>query len=144
MSKLNGERVEPLYYACMTQGSPHPLIAVVEDDSAVRSSLQFSLEAEGYDVCVFENALQALASPAFERADCMVIDYGLPGMDGLELMRILRQRRIDCPAIIITGQPTVRCRLEADAAGAPLLEKPLIGLALSREIRAALDHAPPH
>jgi len=122
----------------MTRSSAQPRIAVVEDDRAVLNSLQFSLEAEGYDVCAFSDAAQALNSPSIGSVDCLVIDYALPGMDGVELMHALRRRSIDCPAIIITGDATARCRREADAVGAPVLEKPLMGQALSREIHAAL------
>jgi FixJ family two-component response regulator len=129
----------------MTPEPTHPLIAIVEDDGAVRHALQFCLEAEGYDVCAFPSPSEALASCRLRQADCMVIDYGLPGMDGLDLMRALRSRQVACPAIIITGGAlTLRCRMEADAAGAQVLEKPLIGEALSRVIRAALKDAALH
>lgn len=126
----------------MTGFAHTPLIAVVEDDGAVRSSLQFSLEAEGYDVCAFGAPAEALASPALRGADCVVVDYGLPGMDGLELIRALRSEQVECPVIIITGGPTLRCRREAGEVGAPVLEKPLMGPALSREIRAVLGGPP--
>jgi len=122
----------------MDMTTSHPLIAVVEDDMAVRCSLQFALEAEGYGVCAFADAAQALGSADIGQADCLVIDYGLPGMDGLALMEALRGRAIACPAIIIAGTPSVRCRRQAAAAGAALLEKPLMGAALSRQIDAAL------
>jgi two-component system, LuxR family, response regulator FixJ len=122
----------------MTLECRHPLIAVVEDDGDVLNALRFALEADGYAVCAFQDAAQALSSLSIDRADCLVIDYGLPGMDGVELMQALRRRNVACPAIIITGNPTERCRREADAAGAPVLEKPLMAHALARQIEAAL------
>lgn len=115
-----------------------PLIAVVEDDGDVLSALRFALEADGYAVCAFPDAAQALGSVCIDRADCLVIDYGLPGMDGVELMQALRRRNVACPAIIITGNPTERCRREAGAAGVQVLEKPLMAHALARQIEAAL------
>lgn len=121
-----------------------PLIAIVEDDGGVRSALQFSLECEGYAVRAFDSSSAALACDDLCEADCLVIDCGLPGMDGLELMQALRGRRVDCPAILITGAVTRRCQTQADAFGAPVLEKPLLGGVLTREIEAALGQARPH
>jgi len=128
----------------MTDLTPTALIAIVEDDGGVRSALQFSLECEGYAVRAFESSSAALACDDLGEADCLVIDCGLPGMDGLDLMRALRRRSVDCPAILITGAITRRCQAEADAFGAPVLEKPLLGRALTREIEAALSLSRPH
>jgi FixJ family two-component response regulator len=114
------------------------LIAVVEDDSDVRSALRFALEADGYDVCAFGDAAQALTSDEFDKADCMVIDFGLPGMNGVELMLALRDRSVECPAIIITGDASGRARAAAADIGAPVLEKPLVADALAEQIAAAL------
>jgi FixJ family two-component response regulator len=125
----------------MTPDVRHRLIAIIEDDSDVLSALRFALEADGYAVCGFRDATQALGSSCIDHADCLVIDYGLPGMDGVELMQALRRRDVACPAIIITGNPTARCRREADAAGAPVLEKPLMAHALAQHIEAALHPA---
>ena len=115
-----------------------PLIAIVEDDQAVLNSLEFSLEAEGYDVCAFEDAGDALASARIGSADCLVIDYGLPDADGVTLLQGLRQKGVDCPAIIIASNPSARCRRDAQAAGAPVIEKPLMDDALSALIRNVL------
>jgi FixJ family two-component response regulator len=113
---------------------PAPLIAVVEDDSAVRHSIEFTLEAEGYDVCAFERAGEALSSVRLGEAACLVIDYALPDIDGVALLNTLRRRGNTCPAVIIAGSPSLRCRHDAEAAGAPLIEKPLMGDELSRKI----------
>jgi len=122
----------------MTQAGPHRLIAVVEDDKAVLNSLQFALEAEGYAVCAFESCADALTSPSIGGAECLVLDFALPDMDGVELLHVLRNRGLGCPAIIIASNPTARCRREAAASGAPLLEKPLMGEALTGQIRTLL------
>jgi FixJ family two-component response regulator len=114
------------------------MIAVVEDDLAVLNSLEFSLEAEGFDVRPFDHVKSALASPEVREADCLVIDYALPDGDGLSLLRSLRRRGVVCPAIIIASTPSIRCRREAEAAGAPLVEKPLIDDRLGELIRGAL------
>jgi two-component system response regulator FixJ len=122
----------------MTPSVHHPMIAIVEDDSDVLNALRFALEADGYAVCAFKDPAQALGSSDIFDADCLVIDYGLPGMDGVELMRALRTRSIACPAIIITGNPSPRCREAASAVGAPVLEKPLMAHALTQQIERAL------
>jgi len=140
LSQIKGAATRFSYEIIMTSEPHHPLIAVVEDDGDVLSALRFALEADGYSVCGFPDAAQALESDCIDHADCLVIDYGLPGMDGVELMHALRRRNVACPAIIITGHLTERCRREADAAGAPVLEKPLMAHALARQIEAALTH----
>lgn len=114
------------------------LIAVVEDDPAVRHSLAFDLEAQGYSVCAFERATEALVSAVIPTADCLVIDYALPDLDGAALLLALRRRGLACPAIIIASTPSTRCRREAARAKAPLLEKPLMGGVLDTQIRTSL------
>jgi FixJ family two-component response regulator len=116
-----------------------PLIAVVEDDVAVLNSLEFALQAEGYAVCGFERASDALASPAVMDADCLVLDYAMPDLNGIALLERLRARGLkQRPAIIIASNPPARCLQEAAAAGAPVVEKPLTGDRLLDEIRQAL------
>lgn len=123
-------------------GDPDPkpsvLIGVVEDDPAVLHSLEFALQAEGYVVCAFLTAEAAKRSSDLLCADCVVLDYALPDATGVALLRALRQRGLGCPAIVIASNPTARCRRESRAAGAPLIEKPLMGEELSAEIRVAL------
>jgi FixJ family two-component response regulator len=115
-----------------------PLIAVVEDDPAVRNSLEFALGTHGFEVCAFERAADALDSPRVAAADCLVIDYALPDVHGVELLCRLRRRGVVCPAIIIASNPGQRCRREAEQAGAPIVEKPLMGGVLSEQIRSML------
>ena len=67
-------------------------VLVVEDDPAVRYSLQFSLEAEGYSVRLFANAGSLLADPDLPGHGCIVADYFLPDGNGLELILMLRGR----------------------------------------------------
>ena len=115
------------------------VIAVVEDDPAVRKSLEFALEAHGYAVCAFANGAEALHGDAIDAADCLVIDYNLPDGDGAVLLTSLRLRGLVCPAIFIAGNPTERCRRDVEACSAPLIEKPLIAEVLREHIRAALE-----
>ncbi len=114
------------------------LIGVIEDDPAVLHSLEFSLRAEGYGVCAFVDGADAGDSLEILQADCLVIDYALADGTGVDLLRALRQRGMTCPAIVIASNPTMLCRHEAGAAGAPLVEKPLMGDVLNGYIREAL------
>ena len=79
-------------------------VIVVDDDDAVRNSLKFVLELEGLSVRVFKSGAELLAVPKLWQIGCFVIDYNMPGMNGIELVDHLRQRRIDCPAILIVSQ----------------------------------------
>jgi FixJ family two-component response regulator len=113
-----------------------PLVVVVDDDPAVRSSLAFSLETEGFAVRTFANGNELLRD--VPRARCFVIDYKLPGMNGLDVLAELRRRQIAAPAILITTHPNATVRQRAASSRTVLIEKPLLGDTLFQEIRAAL------
>ena len=70
-----------------------------------------------------------------------MIDYRLPGIDGLSLLRVLRERGETCPAVIITSNPTRSIRQRTTDAGAALIEKPLLSDSLTTAIRQ-LIHGP--
>ncbi len=114
-----------------------PIVVVVDDDAAVCSSLKFSLELEGFSVRTFASANDLLDASELSAASCFVLDQKLHGMTGLELLRRLRERSVSAPAILITSHPSETVRRLAAAAGAPIIEKPLLGNALSEGIRTA-------
>lgn len=121
--------------------TPAPLLLLVDDDPAVRASLIFSLELEGFEVEAFDSgealaAYACLADPA-----CVVIDYRLPGIDGLSLLRVLRERGETCPAVIITSNPTRSVRQRTADADAELIEKPLLNDGLTVAIRRLIDRS---
>lgn len=114
-------------------------VLLIDDDAAVRSSLKFALELEGIAVRVYADAGELLTTADFSVPACLVIDYVLPGMDGIALMGTLRRRSIDLPAILIAGRTTQTMRDRATDAGfAAILEKPLQDSALVDAIRSAL------
>ena len=115
-----------------------PTIIVVDDDAAVRSSLKFMLELDGYTVDTHESGEALTARTWLPRRACLVLDYALPGMNGLQLLHVLRSRNVDLPAVLITTNPTRSLRAEAAAAGAPIVEKPLLSNALLRSVERAL------
>ena len=69
-------------------------VHVVEGDSAVRSSIQFALKAEGFTAQEYPDARSFLENADFSVRSCAVVDYNLPDMTGLELVAILRQHAI--------------------------------------------------
>jgi len=103
-----------------------PRILLVEDDPGVRRSLQLLLQARGYDVRAHAIGATLLADPAVETAVCLIADYRLTGLDGVEVLQALRARGWLGPAILITafGSPSLTAR--AAAAGyASVVEKPM-------------------
>lgn len=118
---------------------PHrPLVVVVDDDPAVRGSLTFSLELDGFDVESFDSGEALLSRPLADRPTCLVVDQMLPGITGLEALGELRARHVDAPAILITSHPKRNIVEAAALAGVPIVEKPLLGDALLRDIHRAL------
>ena len=114
-----------------------PVVMVIDDDPAIRNSLAFSLQTEGIVVLAYASGADLLAAPV-TAARCFVIDYKLPGMNGLDLLAELRRRDVQTPAILITTHPSAAVRQRAAATGTALIEKPLLGDALFQEIRLAL------
>jgi len=124
-------------------GQRSRIVAVVDDDAAVRHALKFALESEGLNVRVHGGATALLADPELRRYGCLVIDYRMPDIDGLELVDTLRSRGVSTPVIIITGRANIGMRERAGRAGIEtILEKPLSDGSLSTAILAALALLP--
>ena len=116
------------------------MVAIVDDDPAVRSSLQFALEIEGYEVRIFGDGAELLVDPRIAGFACLIVDQNLPALNGLELARRLRARSVLNPVILITSQPSESLRRRALAAGIPIVEKPLLGNTLVEMIQSLLGH----
>ncbi|MFO1107972.1 MAG: response regulator [Bradyrhizobium sp.] len=115
------------------------MIYVVDDDSDVLGSLQFLLETDGFAVRTFRSGTALLGDAASGGADCFVIDYKMPDMDGLDLVKRLRSRDISAPIILITGQLDEHISERAANAGVlHFLRKPLLEDSLVGYIRGAL------
>jgi two-component system, LuxR family, response regulator FixJ len=107
-----------------------PVILVVDDDSAVRSSLKFTLEVEGFEVRAYSGAHELLNDDSLPTACCLVTDYHMPAMNGLELVAQLRDRRVSIPTILVTSFPNENLRNRAATAGISIVEKPVLGSCL--------------
>jgi two-component system, LuxR family, response regulator FixJ len=123
------------------QPSPaRTMIYVVDDDSDVLGSLQFLLETDGFAVRTFKSGAALLGDEASDDADCFVIDYKMPNMNGLDLVRSLRSRDISAPVILITGYLDEQISERAAIAGVHhVLRKPLLDDSLTGHIRGALS-----
>jgi two-component system, LuxR family, response regulator FixJ len=113
-------------------------VLIVDDDPAVRSSLQFRLEIEGFVVRTYSSGSDLLNDQDVPQSGCLVIDYRLPSMNGLDLLSELRRRKVMLPALLVTSHPSMSVRAQTAAAGAILIEKPLLNEALFEGIRAAM------
>lgn len=114
-------------------------ILVLDDDAAVRDSLKFSLGTEGFDVHTYSDFKDLLNDNVVLIASCLIVDYHMPTMDGLEVVARIRDRRSPMPVILVTGHPDANIRERARAASVSLIEKPFRGTLLIDCIRAALE-----
>jgi len=115
-----------------------PIVFLVDDDPAVAHAVQFSFDLEGIEVRSFSDAESLLASGDLPQDGCLVLDYHLPGADGLELLARLRARGVRMPAVLITTNPRAHLSTRAASAGVPIIEKPLLTDALLSAVRGAL------
>jgi len=104
---------------------PNPLVYIVDDDDAVRDSLDAYLTLKGMDVVVFGSAQELLG---YENGlpNLLIIDVNMPEVDGFMLLEALRNRGHDAPAVLITGlgDPDIRARAER-AGVAAFFDKPI-------------------
>jgi two-component system, LuxR family, response regulator FixJ len=122
----------------MAQLDTIPTVLIVDDDPAVRTSLKFSLEVEGFAVRLYANGQELLDAPDLPICACLVIDQRMPDMAGLEVVLRLRERNVTLPAILITTHPSPAMRSRAAGAGVAVVEKPLLTDALLHQIHHAL------
>jgi FixJ family two-component response regulator len=116
------------------------MVYVVDDDVDVLKSLRFLLETEGFDVRTFGSGAALLDNAAEGGIDCLVIDYKMSELDGLELAQRLRERLITAPIVLITGYPDEQIRAKASAAGiAQVLLKPHLEDSLVRSVCDAMQ-----
>jgi two-component system response regulator FixJ len=125
----------------ITQPAPEiakQVILVVDDDEAVRDSLRNLMESEGFEVRAFSNGHGLLSEASLPAIACLVVDYHMPAMNGLELVSALRGQGVSIPAILITGNPTKYVRDRAAAIAVLVVEKPGLGSYLLDCVREAV------
>jgi two-component system response regulator FixJ len=116
------------------------IVVGVDDDVRVRESIARLAKSAGYSVVMFSSAEAVLASGALERADCLITDVRMPGMDGLELLRRAKAGRPSLPVILISAHLDEQVRQRALREGAlEFLYKPFDGEELLCAIQKALE-----
>ena len=119
-----------------------PIVFIVDDDVSVRESLELLVHCAGWQAESFASAQAFLDYPRVHVPNCLVLDVSLPGLNGLDLQRIVADERTDMPIIFITGYGDVPMTVQAMKAGAiEFLTKPFQDDVLLTAIRAALERS---
>ncbi|MHB1710997.1 MAG: response regulator transcription factor [Acidimicrobiales bacterium] len=114
-------------------------VLVVEDDPAVSGALGRALKLEGYTVSLADDGTRALEEIAVRPPDALVLDIGLPTIDGLEVCRRLRAAGDDTPVLMLTARDAISDRVQGLDAGADdYLVKPFALAELLARLRALL------
>ena len=125
----------------MTAGSLPLQVLIVDDEPAILRFLRTSLSAQGYQTIEAENGAQALNMFARNRVDVVVLDLGLPDLDGLEVLKRLRELGSSVPVIVLSSRADERGKVKALDSGADdYVTKPFGMDELLARLRAALRH----
>ena len=119
-------------------------IYVIDDDEAVCDSLRVLLELRGLNVAVYGSAEAFLHNhpwPDDGNRSCILLDLDLPGMGGLDLLRLLRRNGSSLPVVVITGRGASALGQAVEAGALAVLEKPFLDSALMSCIERALGAA---
>lgn len=117
-------------------------VYVIDDDPAMRDSLDFLLGSAGFSVTLFDSALKFLETMPSLAFGCVVSDVRMPGMDGIDLLRQLKKEPKTLPIVIMTGHGDIPLAVEAIKLGAiDFLEKPFEDERLVIMISTALSQA---
>ena len=115
------------------------VVHLIDDDEDVRRAVSFLLGTAGFAVRVYESAIHFLEKCSPSLSGCIVSDVRMPGMDGLQLLRRLKEMGVTLPVVILTGHADVALAVEAMKAGAAdFIEKPFPDDVLLAAIRSAL------
>jgi two-component system, OmpR family, response regulator MprA len=122
-----------------TTSLPNSYVAIVDDDTAIRTALGRALRMENYDVELFEDGTTALKSIQLRAPDALVLDLQLPDIDGLEVCRRIRRSGDTTPILMLTARNAVNDRVEGLDVGADdYLVKPFDLAELLARLRALL------
>ena len=115
-------------------------VHVIDDDDALRESLAFLLSTARIAVATYPSAAAFIEAIPAAELSCVITDVRMPGMSGIDLLKRLREMKIDVPVIVITGHGDVPLAVEAMKVGAiDFLEKPFDDEVLLASVRAAIE-----
>lgn len=124
----------------MYADAPLPLVCVLDDDAAVRKSLERLIRSVGLEVRSFPSASEFLNHAPEDRPSCLVVDVRMPGLSGLDLQETLTASGWQAPMIFITGHGTVPMSVRAMRAGAVnFLQKPFEEQEILDSIHQAIE-----
>lgn len=116
------------------------IVFLVDDEEEVRATLSRALRKRGFTVVAYESAQAFLDAYKPEQLGCVVLDYGMPDMNGLELQAMMNDAEISIPVIFISGHGGIPETVQAMKAGAvDFLEKPFRQSALVACIESAFE-----
>ncbi len=116
------------------------LILIVDDEPRVRESIRSILEDEGYSVIEAPDGQEGLKRVAADKPDSVLLDIWMPDLDGIEVLRGIKQLDADLPVVIMSGHGTIETAVKAAKLGAyDFLEKPLSIDKLELVLRNALS-----
>lgn len=114
------------------------MVHVVDDEEAMRKSLSFVLKTSGYAVTAWSDGVAFLREARHAEAGCVLLDVRMPEMDGLEVQRVMSERGLAMPIVVLTGHGDISTAVAAMKAGAiDFLEKPFEKAALLDAVGAA-------
>jgi two-component system response regulator FixJ len=124
----------------MSMMQPDPVVYVVDDDEAVRQSLEFLLKTANVAVRGFDSAKAFLDILPQVKSGCVITDVRMPEITGIDLLRRVKEVKPELPVIVITGHGEIALAVEAMKIGAvDFLEKPFDDEHLLASVRSALD-----
>jgi putative two-component system response regulator len=120
-------------------GNARPRVLCVDDEPVILQILKRLLEVQGFEPVTCGDPTAAIALFDESAFDVVITDIHMPGMDGLALMKLLRERAPELPVMVVTGHGTVDTAIQALREGASgMLVKPFTGEELLSEVRRAL------
>ena len=104
------------YYSMMVGASK--LVCIVDDEAAVRRAVSRLMHSHGYDVLAFSSGRECLDGREIDRADVVIIDVSMPGMDGFELHTLLRASGRIIPTVFVSAHANMQYASRAKSVGA--------------------------
>jgi len=121
-------------------GVTAPVVMIVDDDDLMRAALRRIFASAKIEAELYASGAEFLAQARLDRPVCILLDFNMPGMNGLEVQARLKQRGVDKPIIFLTGAADVPIAVSAMREGASdFIQKPFDNLQLVARVRVALE-----